>query len=126
MKEQICCRLQDWAQNIHDEMDPDKETVLLCHHGVRSMRVAGFLASQVIQLPSCSTTCSCSLVAALCGHHGCEAGCMVTHSKIADCDPLLVKTQKMVYNVQGFQKLRNVTGGIDAYSREVDSSVPQY
>ena len=27
---------------------------------------------------------------------------------------------------QGFQKLRNVTGGIDAYSREVDSSVPQY
>ena len=27
---------------------------------------------------------------------------------------------------QGFQKLRNVTGGIDAYSREVDSSVPLY
>ena len=43
----IRCRLQDWAQNIHDEMDADKETVLLCHMGVRSMRVAGFLASQV-------------------------------------------------------------------------------
>ncbi len=33
---------------------------------------------------------------------------------------------KIVYTVQGFQNLRNVTGGIDAYSREVDSSVPQY
>lgn len=41
------CRLQEWAQDIHEEMDPEKETVLLCHHGVRSMRVAGFLASQV-------------------------------------------------------------------------------
>lgn len=27
---------------------------------------------------------------------------------------------------QGFQDVRNVTGGIDAYSREVDSSVPLY
>ncbi|KAK9905059.1 hypothetical protein WJX75_008855 [Coccomyxa subellipsoidea] len=27
---------------------------------------------------------------------------------------------------QGFEDVRNVTGGIDAYSREVDSSVPQY
>ncbi|CAK0787620.1 hypothetical protein CVIRNUC_010842 [Coccomyxa viridis] len=65
-------KLQEWAQSVHEDMDPDKETVLLCHHGVRSMRVAGFLAAQ------------------------------------------------------GFQKLRNVTGGIDAYSREVDSSVPLY
>ena len=29
-------------------------------------------------------------------------------------------------HLQGFQKLRNVTGGIDAYAREVDSSVPLY
>ena len=28
-------------------MDADKETVLLCHMGVRSRHVAGFLASQV-------------------------------------------------------------------------------
>ena len=38
---------------MHDDMDPDKETVLLCHHGVRSMRVAGFLAAQVTAF-SCS------------------------------------------------------------------------
>ena len=47
------CRLQEWAQSVHEDMDPDKETVLLCHHGVRSMRVAGFLAAQV-------TASSCS------------------------------------------------------------------
>ena len=33
---------------------------------------------------------------------------------------------QLLHAVQGFQKLRNVTGGIDAYSREVDSSVPLY
>ncbi|CAL5224588.1 g7295 [Coccomyxa viridis] len=65
-------RLQEWIQDIHEEMDADKETILLCHAGVRSRNVAGFLASQ------------------------------------------------------GFTQLRNVTGGIDAYSREVDSSVPLY
>lgn len=27
---------------------------------------------------------------------------------------------------QGFRNVRNVTGGIDAYSRGVDSSVPTY
>ena len=46
-EQKLLCRLQVWAQNLHEEMDADKETVLLCHHGVRSMRGAGFLASQV-------------------------------------------------------------------------------
>ncbi len=41
-----CCRLQEWIQDIHEEMDADKETILLCHAGVRSRNVAGFLASQ--------------------------------------------------------------------------------
>ena len=27
---------------------------------------------------------------------------------------------------QGFTRLRNLTGGIDAWSREVDGSVPRY
>ena len=55
-----------------DMLDPEKETLVLCHHGVRSMRAALFLASQ------------------------------------------------------GFQRVKNIEGGIDAYSRQVDSSVPLY
>jgi rhodanese-related sulfurtransferase len=53
-------------------LDPGKETLVLCHHGVRSMRAALFLASQ------------------------------------------------------GFRDVKNIEGGIDAYSRRVDSSVPLY
>lgn len=29
-----------------DELDPGRETVVVCHHGVRSLRVAYFLASR--------------------------------------------------------------------------------
>jgi rhodanese-related sulfurtransferase len=28
------------------ELDPDKETIVYCHHGVRSLRVANFLAQR--------------------------------------------------------------------------------
>ena len=45
---------------MHEDMDPEKETVLLCHHGVRSMRVAGFLASQVT-VSGCPHCCSLGL-----------------------------------------------------------------
>lgn len=55
-----------------DELDPEAETVVLCHHGIRSMRVACFLAEQ------------------------------------------------------GFTRLANLRGGIDAWSREVDAKVPIY
>lgn len=30
-----------WAANIEDQLDPDTETVVLCHHGMRSMQMAG-------------------------------------------------------------------------------------
>jgi hypothetical protein len=30
-----------WAANIEDQLDPEKETVVLCHHGMRSMQMAG-------------------------------------------------------------------------------------
>jgi len=29
-----------------EELDPDRETVVVCHHGVRSLRVAHFLESR--------------------------------------------------------------------------------
>ena len=54
------------------ELDPDAEIVVICHHGGRSMQVASFLK-----------------------HHG-------------------------------FSHVANIMGGIDAWSREVDPSVPRY
>jgi rhodanese-related sulfurtransferase len=54
------------------ELDPARETVILCHHGIRSAQVAMYLASL------------------------------------------------------GFERLSNLTGGIDAYARTADPSIPRY
>jgi rhodanese-related sulfurtransferase len=54
------------------ELDPQRETVVVCHHGIRSAQVAGFLAAK------------------------------------------------------GFVRVLNLTGGIDAWSLTVDSSVARY
>lgn len=54
------------------ELDPDAETVVVCHHGVRSAQVAMYLARA------------------------------------------------------GFERIFNLTGGIDAWSLEADSAVPRY
>ena len=54
------------------ELDPDKEYVVVCHHGVRSGEVAGFLRAN------------------------------------------------------DFSNVLNLRGGIDAWSREVDATVPLY
>ncbi|KAF3322636.1 isomerase [Carex littledalei] len=35
-----------WGPVITDEFDPEKDTYVLCHHGVRSMQVANWLQSQ--------------------------------------------------------------------------------
>ncbi|RQY18212.1 sulfurtransferase [Burkholderia stagnalis] len=55
-----------------EELDDEAEIVCVCHHGMRSARVAMFLESR------------------------------------------------------GFTKLYNLQGGIDAWSRDVDPSVPRY
>jgi rhodanese-related sulfurtransferase len=54
------------------ELPTDRPIACLCHHGMRSQRVAGYLAQN------------------------------------------------------GFEDVVNIAGGIDAWSAEVDSSVPQY
>ena len=54
------------------EFSPDAETIVMCHAGGRSMRVAQFLANQ------------------------------------------------------GFTKVANLTGGISAWSEDVDATVPHY
>ena len=54
------------------ELNKDPETVVICHHGVRSWQVAKFLESE------------------------------------------------------GFANVINLAGGIDAWSKEIDSSIPLY
>jgi rhodanese-related sulfurtransferase len=61
-----------WAETIHHQFDAHKETIVMCHHGVRSAQMCLWLAQQ------------------------------------------------------GFTQLKNLTGGIDAYSVVVDNSVPRY
>ena len=54
------------------ELDPDRETIVVCHHGVRSAQVAMYLSRM------------------------------------------------------GFERVLNLTGGIDAWSEDVDPSTPRY
>ena len=61
-----------WGNDIQTRLQPHEETLVLCHHGVRSAQMCQWLTSQ------------------------------------------------------GFSNVKNITGGIDAYSMLVDPSVPKY
>jgi rhodanese-related sulfurtransferase len=61
-----------WSGEIDDRLDRDKETLVLCHHGVRSAQMCKWLADR------------------------------------------------------GFTNVKNIVGGIDAYSMVVDRTVPRY
>lgn len=64
-----------WADDLNNgklNLDKDKETVVMCHHGIRSQNFCNFLRQQ------------------------------------------------------GFSIARNLSGGIDAYSVEIDPSIPRY
>ncbi|WP_264326823.1 rhodanese-like domain-containing protein [Romeriopsis navalis] len=63
---------EQWSQNIQAHLDPSKETLVLCHHGMRSAQMTGWLMQQ------------------------------------------------------GFGNVKNIVGGIAAYSAQVDPSVPRY
>jgi rhodanese-related sulfurtransferase len=62
----------DWADSIPVRFDPQAETVVMCHHGIRSAQMCQWLSRQ------------------------------------------------------GFTNLKNLAGGIDAYSTLVDPAVPRY
>lgn len=62
----------EWSTNISQRLSPEKETLVLCHHGMRSAQMCQWLVAQ------------------------------------------------------GFSNVKNITGGIHAYSVYVDRSVPQY
>jgi rhodanese-related sulfurtransferase len=61
-----------WSGSIYSKLDPEKEIVVMCHHGMRSAQMCQWLMTQ------------------------------------------------------GFTQVKNVAGGIDAYSLLVDPSVPRY
>jgi rhodanese-related sulfurtransferase len=63
---------EQWSANIQAHLDPTRETYVLCHHGMRSAQMAGWLIQQ------------------------------------------------------GFSQVKNIVGGIDAYSVQVDPTVPRY
>jgi rhodanese-related sulfurtransferase len=62
----------DWADSIPVRFDPQAETVVMCHHGIRSAQMCQWLSRQ------------------------------------------------------GFTNLKNLAGGIDAYSILIDPAVPRY
>ncbi|NJO74175.1 MAG: rhodanese-related sulfurtransferase [Leptolyngbyaceae cyanobacterium RM1_406_9] len=61
-----------WSGQIQTQLDPAAETIVMCHHGVRSAQMCHWLINQ------------------------------------------------------GFTQVKNLTGGIDAYSTSVDPTVPRY
>ena len=63
---------EQWSDSILTELEPEAETIIICHHGMRSAQL---------------------------------------------CQWLLMR---------GFTEVKNVMGGIDAYSRLVDSSIRRY
>src|ERR687885_1613218 len=62
----------EWSDKIQTRFDPDTETLVLCHHGMRSAQMCQWLLGQ------------------------------------------------------GFTHVKNIVGGIDAYSLIVDRSIPRY
>jgi rhodanese-related sulfurtransferase len=62
----------DWSRQIERHLNPHQETLVICHHGMRSAQVCQWLIKQ------------------------------------------------------GFTNVKNVGGGIDAYSLRIDPSLPRY
>jgi len=62
----------EWESQIHQRFDLDTETIVMCHHGIRSAQMCQWLRQQ------------------------------------------------------GFTDARNLVGGIDAFSCQVDASIPRY
>ncbi len=62
----------EWSEQIFEHLDPSLETIVMCHHGMRSAQMCQWLQRQ------------------------------------------------------GFERTKNLSGGIDAYARLVDNSIPRY
>lgn len=98
---------------VTETLDPSKTTLVLCHHGVRSFRAASFLAQQVGMLfVGRRSFPGYPIHAAM-------------HADLSTACPESL-TNVLFVVMQGFEDVRNISGGIDAYSRVADSSVPLY
>jgi rhodanese-related sulfurtransferase len=65
-------KFNEWSVTIHDQFNFGAETLVLCHHGIRSAQMCQWLETQ------------------------------------------------------GFTNVKNISGGIDAYSISIDRSIPRY
>ncbi len=65
-------QFSQWSDNIHQRFDADRETFVICHHGVRSQQMCQWLRAQ------------------------------------------------------GFTNVKNIIGGIEAYSVYINPSIPRY
>ncbi|CCH64856.1 hypothetical protein RINTHM_3860 [Richelia intracellularis HM01] len=65
-------KVAQWSEEVLSKLDPHMETLVLCHHGIRSAQMCQWLVSQ------------------------------------------------------GFTNVKNIAGGIHAYSSLIDNSIPQY
>lgn len=65
-------KFQEWGETINIRFDAEVETVVICHHGIRSAQMCEWLKNQ------------------------------------------------------GFTNVKNVTGGIDAYSIKIDPNIMRY
>lgn len=65
-------KYEQWANKIKEEFNPELETIVICHHGIRSANMCQWLVAQ------------------------------------------------------GFKNVKNVVGGIDAYSIYVDNTINRY
>lgn len=39
-------QFEQWSGEIHQHLDPDRETLVLCHHGIRSAQMGHWLQTQ--------------------------------------------------------------------------------
>jgi rhodanese-related sulfurtransferase len=62
----------EWSDRIQTQLDPHQETIVMCHHGMRSAQMCQWLMQQ------------------------------------------------------GFTNVKNLAGGIDAYSSVIDPAIPHY
>ncbi|KAL6756620.1 parvulin-type peptidyl-prolyl cis-trans isomerase [Haematococcus lacustris] len=49
-------RFQEWSGSLQEVLDPHKRTLVLCHHGIRSMNMATYLVQQAGFTDVCNIT----------------------------------------------------------------------
>lgn len=132
-------RFEAWSADISATLDKEKETVCLCHHGMRSMQMAQWLVRAACggraaaRRPPCwarrppdwPRAVPCTGMTQQLRQPPPPALCLLRCMRGTRPDsPLPACAHSQIG--QGFKNVKNVTGGIALYSQAVDPSVPQY